>query len=484
MEELKKYKRTLNKLVKAEDSWTFLKECKINCVFPMSIFRINLPVFSKKVIQNTKTICLRTAISEAKRRFYKLRNQSLSIKAQICSTNDCNLHRHIETIERWTHDFKRHLRRKHIKKLKWILSKQLRHKKNRSLPIDEVLTDLDDIEVPNFVKEVIQASPACAILEHNDILQNIPAVEKVMQPFSDLEAEHSRWTFIAEHKKKHLHKNVSPKAALCPNYYNVNQVLSWLLRAEITLTREDKSKKLVMLKKDTYERFIQQFIIDSKADTLTKDPTLKLDAAVSKFIKNPMLPSFLDKKRVPNPACPRIFTYIKTHKDPISARPIVEKFRSPTYYLEKTVAKWCQSKLDDYPYTINSSQEFLGRLRLVNTNGAEVMSVLDFESLYPSLNLNATCLFFYRFLLRFTPENERDPKVLRELAYLLCHESYFEFKGQFYHQTIGVPIGSPVAGALAEIIVREIEGQLSPTIRNEMMTIFLYFGKAKALQLI
>lgn len=96
------------------------------------------------------------------------------------------------------------------------------------------------------------------------------------------------------------------------------------------------------------------------------------------------------------------------------------------------------------------------------------MSILNFESLYPSLNLNAACIIFYRFLLKHTQEEERSPKVLRELAHLICHDSYFEFEGMFYQQKQGVPIGIPMAGVLAEIIVREVEFQLHSDIRNEM----------------
>lgn len=76
---------------------------------------------------------------------------------------------------------------------------------------------------------------------------------------------------------------------------------------------------MVMLKEDRYESFIMQYIADSKAKVSVNNPTLKLAARVAKFLKKPDLPSFLDKKKVFNVACLRIFAFIKTHKNPISA---------------------------------------------------------------------------------------------------------------------------------------------------------------------
>lgn len=176
---------------------------------------------------------------------------------------------------------------------------------------------------------------------------------------------------------------------------------------------------------------------------------------------------------VVNPASPRIFAYIKMHKEPPAAWPIVEKLHSPTYYLEKHLARWCNAFLAPYPYNVSSSADFLMRLRQICPSENSFMTVLDFESLYPSLNLNATCLVFYRFLTEHTPADQQDPALLCEIAYLICHELYFKYNGVFYKQHQGVPIGSPMAGVLAELVVREVELQLSHNLSSD----FLLYSK-------
>lgn len=44
----------------------------------------------------------------------------------------------------------------------------------------------------------------------------------------------------------------------------------------IVITRDDKSKKLAILRRETYSNFLKKFIEDSKAIPLDKDPTRKL----------------------------------------------------------------------------------------------------------------------------------------------------------------------------------------------------------------
>lgn len=117
--------------------------------------------------------------------------------------------------------------------------------------------------------------------------------------------------------------------------------------------------------------------------------------------------------------------YIKTHKDPVTARPIVEKMCSPTYHIEKHLAKWCLTFLNPYQFSVFSPNEFLDKFRGLRQSSGNDMTILDFESLYHSLNLNAICLVFYRFLIEHTPVEQRDLELLREIAYLICHNSFF-----------------------------------------------------------
>lgn len=109
-----------------------------------------------------------------------------------------------------------------------------------------------------------------------------------------------------------------------------------------------------MLKRETYEDFINQYIQDSRAEVLDRNPTEGLAMKVNRLLKHPNLTTFIDKNKIIDLECPRIFAFVKMHKEPPTARPIVEKMRSPTFNIEKQLAKWCNGILGDYLYNVNS----------------------------------------------------------------------------------------------------------------------------------
>lgn len=225
-----------------------------------------------------------------------------------------------------------------------------------------------------------------------------------------------------------------------------------------------------------------QYIQDSKADILPKDLTMALSAKVNKLLKHNNLPDFICKSRIVNPACPRLFAYRFFMHFDVTARPIVEKMCSPTYNIEKCLAKWCHNFLTPYPFSISFPTEFLSSLRQLSPSSNNDMTVLEFESLYPSLDLNATCLLFYRFLIQHIPGKHQDLVLLCEIAYIICHESFFEYDGLYYKQLCGVPIGSPMAGVLAQLVVREVESQLNPNLNDEIF--ILWRNKHKAYDIV
>lgn len=457
------------KLIRAKETWIFLKECKLNRVLPMSIYRITLPISSRKILTNTKRICFKFALADAKRRFYRIK----SILEDLLQENDASadelLFRRISDFNNKMSSFQNALRRKHIKKLKWIFRRQLHSKKNACMPLDDVITILDDIQLPQFAAEVFSKGPSCALLDTCNITNDIPVFERMVEPMDVLGAEKQRWSFVNELSNKKKRSREPPMDSFALNDIRVRQTLDWLNYEGLTMTREDKSKKVVLLKKSSYDLHIMKFIQDSNAEILPKDPTLALSAKINKLLRHNNLPNYICRSKIVNPACPRIFAYIKTHKNPIAARPIVEKMHSPMYNIEKSLAKWCHAFLTPYPMVVSSPTEFLGKLIQLRPTSENEMTVLDFESLYPSLDLNATCLLFYRFLIQHTSMHHQDLSLLREIAYTICHDSFFEYNGLYYRQLHGVPIGSPMAGVLAELVVREVESQLSSKLTEEML---------------
>lgn len=166
--------------------------------------------------------------------------------------------------------------------------------------------------------------------------------------------------------------------------------------------------------------------------------------------------------------------YVKSHKDPISIRPMVDKVSSPLYKLERAIAKWTVPHLQPYKYTVSSSLDFLDKFLQLGPFLNESYSILDYESLYPSIKLAPAALMLYHFIMQHLPESECSSPMIRNICHLITYNSYFMFHNQYYLQTTGVPIGNPLAGIMAELIVRHKETMVLATFRSEIKLYLRY----------
>lgn len=227
-----------------------------------------------------------------------------------------------------------------------------------------------------------------------------------------------------------------------------------MVNESVVCTRDDKSKKIIFVPEDMYTDLLSDFIAQSNLLLLDYDPTDKITGKVASLLKSDTFPDVWKVKNVNCPHAPRLFGYIKTHKNPVSIRPMVDKVSSPLYELEKTIAAWAAQCLKGYKYTITSLLDFLDRFLQYGLFPNESYSILDYESLHPLIKLAPAALMLYRFLLQHLPESSCDPRTIRDICHLITYNSYFMFQGQYYLQTTGVPIGGPIAGVMAELVVR------------------------------
>lgn len=109
--------RTGMKMVKAEETMTFLKECKVNGVLPTSISKIKLPVKSKTVLRKTKEVCLRVAYTDAKRNFYRLNQR---FKELLESCEQAGETEFVDWAGERRSELKRRLRVKYVNKFKLL----------------------------------------------------------------------------------------------------------------------------------------------------------------------------------------------------------------------------------------------------------------------------------------------------------------------------------------------------------------------------
>lgn len=373
----KEYIRNSIKKTKAEETWGFLKECRINGVFPSLISKIKLPIQSKSVLKKTKQICLRVATTEAKRRFHKLQRQQ--------EDSYCNLLQEMSDLtgffsileERIKH-LRQTLKRKYIKKLKWIFRKQLGPPRRTTLELHQVLTVIGDIEVPHFVKTLLTRGPSYALWDNKNVLDDIPIFEEILREIEDSEKDRLRWSFLSQ--KTRL-KNTPKEREAKYERDLLKRTLWWLKNNQYSITREDKNKKMVLMKKADYHSFLYDYICTMQPTEILADPTKTIATKLDKIIKNKDFPSFWNVPKQEAPACLRLFAFIKTHKIPVQAMPIVEKRQAPTYQFEKVLAKWCNKTLGQIDTSITITTSVLERIRAMPKRDDDTYTSYDFQAL-------------------------------------------------------------------------------------------------------
>ncbi|XP_023231504.1 uncharacterized protein LOC111631492 [Centruroides sculpturatus] len=166
------------------------------------------------------------------------------------------------------------------------------------------------------------------------------------------------------------------------------------------------------------------------------------------------------------PDTSKLFAFAKTHKQGQKLRPVVDKAKSPTCKLEEALHHIISPQLQGHRYTISGSNELIEILK--RTEQPAYISIMDFRSLYPSIELSPCFCAIRDFLSQYVNDERLHQQIL-ELAHLVCYNSVFQFNGITYNQGRGVPMGSAVSGDLCELVIQQLEEKIIPNFFNSII---------------
>lgn len=199
MEILKDLRKIYVKLVKSEHTWEFLKRCKLNGILPKTFLYIRLPIRNKRVLENTKRICLKVAISDARRRVYKLRKEKAIITAKLNEAEIADKQQALNRLQTQVEVIGRKLKRKYVKKLIWLMKGQLNRNNKQSLCLEDVVTVIGDITIPEHAKKLLQKGPSYVLKDLTKIQDIIPKFELLIKDLEETEKERERWRYLEEY---------------------------------------------------------------------------------------------------------------------------------------------------------------------------------------------------------------------------------------------------------------------------------------------
>ncbi|XP_023232908.1 uncharacterized protein LOC111632647 [Centruroides sculpturatus] len=433
----------------------------------MSIHRIRLPVDCRSLLPKLKNLCLNKAIRCTRRLYYRLLHHLINLENELYKENQDLLKEVNIRVIALSYSLENRLKRKYIKKLKWLFK---RHNIKPRVRKTMFLTAWDNISPPQCLLNALEYGPCFAptpIVRPEDI---IPNVELLVKNMSLTMQDYCRWKarFQAENEKRN-NKNAL-RFQTC-----IKETRDWLRRNDVVLIKADKTKGMVLIKRDSYRRKLHEYIISTESLIAPNNFLEALQQRVRRFTLTP-LACLLDMERavVQTPRTPRIFAFGKTHKPGTQLRPVVEKCNAPTFKLEKQLVKFIRKNMQDSPFSVKNAVELLRKLEDVMLMDKEWMTVLDYKALYPSIKLPPCFCALRDFLLAKISNSMKYHMEILELADLVCHTSFFQFEDKTYLQTRGVPMGSPMSAILCELVLRNLENDILPSFQEDILAYARY----------
>ena len=227
----------------------------------------------------------------------------------------------------------------------------------------------------------------------------------------------------------------------------------------------DKGVALVVLDKEDYIKKAEDLLEDNTYKKIAEDPTPKQKNKLISILRNIKAEGGLKeevyKRLYPTGAgSPKFYGLPKIHKAGIPLRPIISSIGTVTYNTAKELARILKPLLGLSNHHIQNTMDFVEQIKEVKLKKEESMVSYDVTALFtsvpipPVLEIIEDKLNEDKDLPQRTSMNTRH--IIRLLEFCL-RSTYFVFQGQYYEQTEGAAMGSPLSPIIANIYMEHFE---------------------------
>ena len=169
---------------------------------------------------------------------------------------------------------------------------------------------------------------------------------------------------------------------------------------------------------------------------------------------------------------PLFYGLPKIHKLGIPLRPIVSFVNSPTYQLSKHLVTILSPLVGHTSSYVKNSTEFAKFISTQNLPTGNKLVSFDVVSLFTTIPVERAKEIAYNRLLQDTSLCDRtllSPSEVSKLLEFCLNATYLAYRGDFYQQTFGTAMGSPVSVTVANLVMEDVEDraisgfEISPT---------------------
>ena len=230
---------------------------------------------------------------------------------------------------------------------------------------------------------------------------------------------------------------------------------------DILILPADKGNATVIMKTTDYNGKILDILNTNDYKKVTRDPTAQILRKTNQLIRSSTLHTDTKKRLYKSEALPpRLYGLPKIHKKEIPLRPIVSAIGSPTYNISKHLSHLLQPHIGKTSSYIRDSAHFIEKINQLKIDDNDLLVSFDVVSLFTKVPINDTLQHIEQL---FSPD-------ITSLYRQCLSTSYFQWNKEFYEQTDGVAMGSPLSPVVANFFMEKFEKQaldtakLKPTI--------------------
>jgi len=180
------------------------------------------------------------------------------------------------------------------------------------------------------------------------------------------------------------------------------------------VAKADKSKAVVIIDKTLLHKKITHFLQDNNTQQLKADPTGKYQKQILTAIQQcKLLINKKEHKYLTNiqPKAPKLNAYVKTHKESMPIRPVVNNTQAPWHRIGKFINTKLQNlELLPNTYNINNSKQIAEEISKLHTNQNMRLITLDIKDFYTNLPtqgiIRATKFWLHRSISSIEENNQ------------------------------------------------------------------------------
>ena len=229
----------------------------------------------------------------------------------------------------------------------------------------------------------------------------------------------------------------------------------------------DKGVAMVVVDRKEYMDRVEGFLPQLAYRTITSDPTNKLKAKLiqklNRIKRETNMEEGMYRTMYPTSCTvPKFYGLPKIHKIGTPLRPIVSSRGFVTYGVAKVIAKICKSLVGKLPHHVQSTRDFVSKVREVTLLPGECLSSCDVTALFTSVPIDPAPNIIKDLMEQDDTLSNRTVLSIQNIIELLgfcLQNTYFSFQNKFYEQVERAAMGSLVSPTVANLYMEHFEGE-------------------------